>query len=41
LHGLVYKHLPRGADIDAILHPIVRELLIAGYDVDANRLYRN
>ena len=38
LHGIVYTPLPQGQDLSTIAFELIRELRIAGYDVDANAL---
>jgi hypothetical protein len=38
LAGVVYRHIPPGRGLDAVMFEVVRELRSAGYDIDANLL---
>jgi predicted nucleotide-binding protein len=39
LSGVLYKALPSGMPLTAIAIDLIRELKIAGYEVDANRMW--
>jgi predicted nucleotide-binding protein len=38
LHGIVYKYILQGQDLNTIALDLLRELRVAGYEVDANAL---
>ena len=39
LHGIIYKHIPAGSSIQAIAIELMRELVSAGYTVNAQALW--